>query len=682
MANEVVVHVKTEGVPQAGAAVSDVKKAFEGLGASITGTALGFGVFQVSRTIMNGVKDAIGSAITAAQDLNKANAQTAAVLASTGGVAGVTAGSVRDLAASLEQVSGVDEIAIQSAENLLLTFTKIGQDIFPQATATILDMSVALGEDMNAAAIQVGKALQDPIQGVTALRRVGVNFSEAQQEVLKNLVETGQAAKAQQLILAELNTEFGGSAKAAEDAAGGVHRAKDEMEDAARNLAAQVIPALQGFESGMFRAGAAALTNKYFINALTKALGAVADGFADWKRGIWPTIDGFVQLFRNMVEFVVSHKSTMIAAIAAIGLAIVVAFGPLGAVAEALVLVPLLVGKMHDEWNDAANGIISAVEGMVNAIVNGLDAAIAKAGDFIEFFVNPIRNAAGMGDIQIGAHAIGNVSFGRIARTGGISGGADVDVFARATEDAGRAAKGAAVSMNDVAVASGSAKQAEDALADARKELFDELDRINKNFLDKQIDAYLNGGQAALDAVKKTQDGLQSSIGDIASDLMKTFGIDLPTALAKAMDFVSQRAAQLDRFFANAAQERAGLTSALQAEFGAGAFAFNVDVGSRALGGGSASYQDAVAAITREFTGPALEAALSQLATQAPHFAAGGIVPGPMGAPRLAVVHGGESVVPYGEGGAPIYLNVRIGDRELTDVVVEATVAGRREGRL
>ena len=73
----------------------------------------------------------------------------------------------------------------------------------------------SLGQDVKSSAIQLGKALQDPILGVTALRRVGVNFSDAQQDVIKNLVETNQLGKAQALILKELQTEFGGSARAA-----------------------------------------------------------------------------------------------------------------------------------------------------------------------------------------------------------------------------------------------------------------------------------------------------------------------------------------------------------------------------------------------------------------------------------------------------------------------------------
>jgi hypothetical protein len=72
-----------------------------------------------------------------------------------------------------------------------------------------------MGGDLNGAALQVGKALQDPIQGINALRRAGVLFDESQKAQIKNFVETNQLAKAQSLILGELNKEFGGSAEAA-----------------------------------------------------------------------------------------------------------------------------------------------------------------------------------------------------------------------------------------------------------------------------------------------------------------------------------------------------------------------------------------------------------------------------------------------------------------------------------
>src|SRR5262249_24601999 len=82
-------------------------------------------------------------------------------------------------------------------------------------TKTMLDMSVALGQDMKTSAVQLGKALNDPIKGVSALQRVGVSFTQAQKAQIKALVESGNTLGAQKIILGELNNEFGGSAEAA-----------------------------------------------------------------------------------------------------------------------------------------------------------------------------------------------------------------------------------------------------------------------------------------------------------------------------------------------------------------------------------------------------------------------------------------------------------------------------------
>ncbi len=180
------------------------------------------GATQASKRFMLGVAAAGAavvafgvSSVKAFEDSQNRIAQTNAVLKSTGQIAGVTADAVTKLATSLEKQTKFSDEDVRSVENLLLTFTSIGKDIFPQATKTVLDMATALGEDTKSASIQLGKALQDPVLGVTALRRVGVNFNSAQQEVIKNLVDTGKSAEAQRLIMAELTKEFGGSAVAA-----------------------------------------------------------------------------------------------------------------------------------------------------------------------------------------------------------------------------------------------------------------------------------------------------------------------------------------------------------------------------------------------------------------------------------------------------------------------------------
>ena len=57
---------------------------------------------------------------------------------------------------------------------------------------------------MTNAAVLVGKALNDPKKGLTALRRVGVQFTDAQEDQIKALVKSGKTMDAQKIILREL----------------------------------------------------------------------------------------------------------------------------------------------------------------------------------------------------------------------------------------------------------------------------------------------------------------------------------------------------------------------------------------------------------------------------------------------------------------------------------------------
>lgn len=172
-----------------------------------------------------------GKMVQGAKDAEAAMAQVNAAIKSTGGAAGVTAKQIAAMSTEIKRMTGIDDDLVNSMSSVLLTFTKVGKDVFPQATKAIIDMSTRLGTDLNSSAIQVGKALQDPIKGVTALSKAGVSFSESQKAVIKNLTETGQVAKAQAIILKELETEFGGSAAAARDTLGGALKALQQNID-------------------------------------------------------------------------------------------------------------------------------------------------------------------------------------------------------------------------------------------------------------------------------------------------------------------------------------------------------------------------------------------------------------------------------------------------------------------
>lgn len=148
-------------------------------------------------------------------------AQLNATIKSTAGAAGLSSDQMVAMAKGLQSVTTFGDDAVISMQSQLLTFTKIGGDVVPRATEAILDLATKMGGDLKGAAVQVGKALNDPIKGVAMLGKSGVQFSEDQQQMITALVETGRLAEAQTVILAELETQFGGSAKAARDTFGG-----------------------------------------------------------------------------------------------------------------------------------------------------------------------------------------------------------------------------------------------------------------------------------------------------------------------------------------------------------------------------------------------------------------------------------------------------------------------------
>jgi len=190
---------------------------------------------------------ALGS-FKAFEESEKIARQTDAVIKSTGGSAQVTSKHISDLASEMSKLAGIDDEMIQSGENMLLTFTNIrneagkGNDVFDQAAKTALDMSVAMGTDMTSSAVQLGKALNDPIKGVSALSKVGVTFTDGQKKMIQSLVESGDLMGAQKVILAELAKEFGGSAEAQATASG---KAQVAIENMGESVGAVLAPALE-----------------------------------------------------------------------------------------------------------------------------------------------------------------------------------------------------------------------------------------------------------------------------------------------------------------------------------------------------------------------------------------------------------------------------------------------------
>jgi hypothetical protein len=191
-----------------------------------------------------------GDMIAEAQEAAKVSKITSALIKTTGGAANLSASQVGALATSLSKYAAVDDELIQSGANVLLTFRNLrneagkGNDVFTRATKASLDLSTVLGGDMKSSALQLGKALQDPVKGITALGRAGVQFSESQKAQIMAFIASNDLLSAQKLILGEVEHQVGGAAGANATAIDRLNVSFKNLEEAAGTAAA---PALNKF---------------------------------------------------------------------------------------------------------------------------------------------------------------------------------------------------------------------------------------------------------------------------------------------------------------------------------------------------------------------------------------------------------------------------------------------------
>jgi hypothetical protein len=311
-------------------------------------------------------------------EVERINVQTAAALKSTGAAAWTSKDQIAGLADSLEKLTGIEAESIQRGENLLLTFTNVkngvgaNNDVFNQATKIMLDMSVAMGTDAAGGAIQLGKALNDPTQGITALTRVGVTFTDAQKAQIKALQESGDMMGAQRIILAELKKEFGGSAEAMGTTfTGNLNKATNAIGDIGEAIVKDAMPALNDLAK---TATTAALEIASKINAI-----GLRDTLESW---IGPSEN--VRLAITAVAGAVT--AMLIPSMLAAGKAVAVATLPLAPYALAGAAVVALAYGLYKAWENVPHLIeyvgaaFNQAKGAITATVSSIELKVKQFG--------------------------------------------------------------------------------------------------------------------------------------------------------------------------------------------------------------------------------------------------------------------------------------------------------------
>ncbi len=205
---ELRLRIGVDGTEQAKAKVG-------GLSTSIGSMAKTIGLATAGFMAMRTAMRTFSESITLAKEQVETQRILASQIETTGHSAGFTAEELSKIASELQTISNFgDEDILKNVTIPLTTFKQISGQVFLDAQKAILDMSVAMNQDLRSAAIMVGKALNDPVKGMNAMTRAGVSFTEAERNMITDMVETNRTLDAQKTILSALEGQFGGAAQA------------------------------------------------------------------------------------------------------------------------------------------------------------------------------------------------------------------------------------------------------------------------------------------------------------------------------------------------------------------------------------------------------------------------------------------------------------------------------------
>jgi uncharacterized protein YoxC len=248
--------------------------------------------------IVKGFKDSIA----AAEEAKVANQRIDAIAKSMDEFGTQTAKVTKriiDYADSQEMTLGVDAEVIKRTQAKLLTFrnlTKTADNMggsFDRATIAAIDMAAAGFGTAESNATQLGKALNDPIKGIGALNRAGIQFTEDQKKLIESLVASGKVLEAQDIILSEIEAQVGGTAEATVTASARMNIAFGDIQE---KVGAALLPTLEKFSTWL----------------------ATPEGQAKLKE----ITDGIIEIVEEivkLVQFVVDNKDWLVPFVVAIG---------------------------------------------------------------------------------------------------------------------------------------------------------------------------------------------------------------------------------------------------------------------------------------------------------------------------------------------------------------------------
>ena len=459
--------------------VKDAEKAFGSLKKQLT-SALGVAAFvQFGRAAINAAEEGQKSAARIQQ------------IAKQMGLFGTETAKVTqrllDYSDTLARSTGVDDDVIKSTQAKLLTFQNLAKSAdtvggaFDRATRAALDLAAAGFGEAEGNAVLLGKALQDPVKGLTALTRAGVTFTAEQKKLIETLVQSGDALGAQNVILAAIEQQVGGTAEATATSSDKLRVAFDQVLETVGNA---LLPAFTDL-----------------VNALLPVFKAFEQAPPDLTRFLIGTVAlvyGLRKLNTALIALKVSASTANVA---------------IAALAVAAELYLALSGDAWDEISGKANEAATAIEKASDAQVLGIDLVLRQLAELQD--VDLVKTYKEL--------ASSSVAAARRLLALKIAAGApraEIEQLAQGIRQATLEAAQGTKTINDFGNANNDAAEASKELADAQQAIIDQLQK-ERDAYDKALDAklgFFNADIAARNAQRDTADALDE-LNSILTDI-------------------------------------------------------------------------------------------------------------------------------------------------------------------
>ena len=268
------------------------------------------------------------------------------------------------LAETTAMNTGMDNLSIKATQAKLLTFSELAKTAdkaggaFDRANKAALDMAAAGFGNAESNAVQLGKALNDPIKGVTALTKSGVTFTAQEKEKIKVLVESNKMLEAQELVLKAIEKQVGGTAEAT---ANDTDKMREGFAQFTQSLGLALLPVLEIVTPLLLQMASWAKDNPGVFMAIAAAVGALS-----------------VSILAVNAAMMLNPAVAITAGIIALGVAVVAAY------------------KKFEGFRNVVRTVVNAIAGYFEFMINGW----IKAINLIIYGINLLKPGKDIKNLQ------------------------------------------------------------------------------------------------------------------------------------------------------------------------------------------------------------------------------------------------------------------------------------------